>query len=489
MQGMSPYMSPRYGAWSIDPYGAPNVMSTAINTAQNVANIQGALARNLAMQQQNELAKQTMPGLISAQNAQNQAQTQYAVPNMAANYQGILANNALTGARTGLTNAQAADTRSDIPVNQARTGLINAQAGYQNAQTDVTEGVQDPSASFNRLYQNYQNAPDGSFQKQYYGGLLNRMVNMSAAGYIGNAQPGQTAGAAPNSVGSPTYTASNGIITPKAAGTVGGGGSIINSVNGQPYNINAGSVSQRSLKGAQYSAPNPQDPNSTTTYESPTATAEGKEQVRQMAHGEIDSLGNVYNQGKLPYVGMGGLGNTIVDPLRAFFGDKDAIQRQQDLSLSEKIKPELAAAIGRYATGAEPGVESINLLMDKALGNDYLKNTSAAQSSLLSYLPAQTAAFNQSVLPERTGFGMNVPGKPNWLGSQNAPAPINLFTGDSKQDAANLAQLNNPQPANPAPQAPSGVQIPAVKSQAEFNNWYFSQPKEIRAQIRQQLGR
>lgn len=73
-------LPPKYGAWSMDPYNAPNIANIAMTTASGIGAIQNQMARNQGLQQQNSLMQQTMPGLVSAQNAQNMATTQTAMP-------------------------------------------------------------------------------------------------------------------------------------------------------------------------------------------------------------------------------------------------------------------------------------------------------------------------------------------------------------------------------------------------------------------------
>lgn len=79
------YSSPRYGAWSLDPYGAPTATGIAMGLAQGIGNLQGTFAQNQARNLQNQITQGTMPGLISAQNAQNEAKTDTAVPGALAN--------------------------------------------------------------------------------------------------------------------------------------------------------------------------------------------------------------------------------------------------------------------------------------------------------------------------------------------------------------------------------------------------------------------
>lgn len=74
------YNSPRYGAWSLDPYGAPTASGIAMGLAQGIGNLQGTFSQNQARALQNQITQGTMPGLISAQNAQNQATTDTADP-------------------------------------------------------------------------------------------------------------------------------------------------------------------------------------------------------------------------------------------------------------------------------------------------------------------------------------------------------------------------------------------------------------------------
>jgi hypothetical protein len=75
------YNSPRYGAWSLDPYNVPTVAGIAMNTAKGIGGIQDEFAQVQARQLQNALTKQTMPEQIEATNAQNSGVAQTAVPN------------------------------------------------------------------------------------------------------------------------------------------------------------------------------------------------------------------------------------------------------------------------------------------------------------------------------------------------------------------------------------------------------------------------
>lgn len=185
---MMGYNAPRYGVWSLDPYNAPTAMGIAMNTAQGIGNMQSTWAKNQMQQQQNSMMQQTMPGLIGATNAQNQAMSQYALPNAAANNQGLVSRNNLTNAQIGLTGAQ--------------TGLAGAQTNLANANADVTQGVQDPTTAWLHLKNVYDNTADGTIEKQYIGGILNKMMlTTTAGGYMPGASqpPAQAPSAAPTS--------------------------------------------------------------------------------------------------------------------------------------------------------------------------------------------------------------------------------------------------------------------------------------------------
>lgn len=426
---------PRYGAWSLLDAQQPSALQIAQQSAQGWGNVAGTFDRNNLMSQQlaqnqqmlpgllqNNALKnsvlgntvnyqnQTMPGAIQAANAQNATTTQYDPLEARAKWQSVL------------------DSNNNIT---ARTGLINQK---------ITQGNQPPDVSggFNALYSAYKTAPPGSPQSQYYGGLLNKLVATNVGSYMPQVQQPQqgippTQGGAP-SPQIPQPVSSNGLLNNPA---VTGG-----------YTVNPGSISARSMRGAQYSVQNPDG--TVSTFESPTTATSSQAQKRTMAGGEVHSLGDVYTNGVMPYMGAGGGLGLLSDYVKTYAGDPDATSRLTAYTQSQNLKPELAQAINRFATNGQGSVEGTKSIENSALSNHWLTPQAAAQGALENYLATQKAAFNQSVSPERTGFQQNVDGT-NWLGSQANNQP--LFT-----DQLNGQQAAPPQSSAPA-QQPSMVNV------------------------------
>jgi hypothetical protein len=208
-------MPVRYGAWSLDPYNAPTAMGVAMNTAMGLGAIQNQWGRNQALNQQNQITQGTMPGLIGAQNAQNSGVMQ-TMPGL------IDAQNAQNAANARYAMSNAAANNQGL---YDKNNLTNAQTYYTTANGNVSAGVQDPSPAYFHLKATYDNLPDGSFEKQYIGGLLNKMVVTTGLPYMATGNQSQPApspapatGGAPSAPVSPPQAPQNPFSQPWSLG-------------------------------------------------------------------------------------------------------------------------------------------------------------------------------------------------------------------------------------------------------------------------------
>lgn len=382
----------RRGILSVEPSHAllpesPSAMETAISTAKGLYDVMGKHYENKykGAQARNEnlaanLKQGTLASDILATNTKNQTDTQYYPQMQAAKLQQEHATIKEIMARTGLSYAQAREAG-------ARIGLIGAETRKANL------------GPHGELLTAYNNAPNGSPQKAYYGALLNKEMGAYAPSDMGG---GMGAGSVPG--------------TPK-------GGAVPTSMPGTMQENPLGGSGRSTFHQAY-------DPTTGQTLESPTSASATRNQGRREGEAEINSIIPQIKAGFQPYLGAGGTLKLANDARLARFSPesengKAAAKRLQDYNLAMALKRETATVIAKIAGQTQIGEGSVKdqeaatfrgLPFDVA---NYLTPQSVLQKAQNSYFPAQEKLAEAAINQERQGYQQGGD-QPPWAGQESA---------------------------------------------------------------------
>lgn len=379
----------RRGILSVEPSHAllpesPSAMETALSTAKGIYDVMGKHYENKykGAQARNEnlaanLKQGTLASDILATNTKNQTDTQYYPQMQAAKLQQEHATIQEIMARTGLSYAQAREAG-------ARIGLIGAETRKANL---------GPNGE---LLNAYNNAPNGSSQKAYYGALLNKEMGAYAPGMSGGM----------------------------------GGGSVPGTPKGGPVPMSApGSIENNPLGGGGRSTFHQAfDPATGQTLESPTQASATRNQMRTEANSEMDSVEPQLKKGFSPYLGAGGTAKLAYDGILArnqpnTKAGKEAAQRLLDYNVANKLKVEVSNMISRQSAGQAPGVEASKHQQESTFGDlpfnagNYLTPRNILENAYDKYYPQQKALANAAVNQERQGYQQGGD-QPPWAGQE-----------------------------------------------------------------------
>lgn len=460
--------SGRSGIWGINPYG-PTIKQTpvittaiqsAMQTAQGVNSLYAQRYANQLANAKAQLAQGTLGSSIDAANTRNQADIQnYPLQQMFKTQQDEQTVKEIM-ARTGLSYAQAQQAMAAAGTESAKTGLLNAQ----------TQEVTNPLFKTDQLIQQYMNLPDGSPQKiaagrslypVFAGGMVPPIYNNSKANQANAASP--MPGANMPMTG----------VLPS--------GMQLNPLQG-------GSRSGFHQAATTDASGNP------TTMESPTMASASRDQMRKESEAESKFISPTILNGIKPYQGatpsitllkdMGTMQKYPNTP-----AGQAAALRVKNYLIARRLIPEAAAINARQATGQAPGIEMLQEYkkgMFPSLPMDFVANLAPANlqaQATSAYVPLQQGLANQAVNQERTGYQQE--GSPAWAAASNPSASDNL---------APLLQGKNPtrwdvqQQTQQQPQLAQPIQMPAFKSDKEFDTWFLAQPREKQKQIRAQIA-
>lgn len=277
-----------------------------------------------------------------------------------------------------------------ISKNDAETRLANAQAlenegrgQYYSARAREYEPPATTPEQINMLEQMIKGSPEGSMQNIWARNALASLVytgQMPGGATIGRRASGQSAPSAgvEGSAGFDTQAMQGGAIIPNEASA---------------------------YRGAhQFSIQNPDG--TTTSYLGPTNASLTNVENRTMSHGEVVGLYDVWQKGIMPYVGRKGAITLAKDQSDSLAGTatKEQIARLSAYEQSNRIRPELAKAIDRFATGGETSVEGTKAIMESALSPHWTQDADVVRQSISDYLKNQTEAFKNSIQPMIQNF-------------------------------------------------------------------------------------
>lgn len=423
----------RMGIWG-EPTSGPSILDNAMNTSSKLQSLQGQYYQNMIDKYKSQNAamdtqenQQTLAGRIGAMNVKNQTDMQI-YPQM---QQAKLSQEQQTVneimSRTGLNRAQATEAA-------ARTGLIGAQTQQVNASMN-------PGYSYDSIYQQYQNSPDGSPRKSYFAGILNNMM-------AGAPAPGASKKQSTSSV-----------VGGVGAGTVAGG------APGANIQLNplGGSPRAGFHQGFFYSPDNGDQ-----TIESPTTNSATRNQTRLEAHSEIGDIYPTVMNGIKPYQGPGGSIRLIMDSYAAQKGDPDAQQRLTNYATAQRFLPELANINARQSSGQAPGIEmnrefqnSMFPGLPTSFANYFVPPSIQAQANQ-SYLPLQSSAVNSAINQERSGYA--TPGTPDFA---KTPQSVGYFDAHGynppSQNSSTSSQVQAQGQQNPQMPSDDDIQYTAQK--------------------------
>ena len=313
-------------------------------------------------------------------------------------------------------------------------------------------------------------------------------------------------------------------------GAGGGSGGAGLSVGAQALNspaINPTTVSSRSLKGGQSLFPNADGTN--TVYEAPTTATQTRVEKRAIANAENAVFQPIVEKG-LPYYysPTGGL-KMSEDILRYNSkntpeAEKQAIgQRLKDFAAARRVLTETVLD-NLIQGGAENiGVETVHGMVQQmypGLTGDMLTKMLPSDIQMSAMQTANTAFGNAQAAAQKIvaqnfpiNIGTDVPAwhSPGFAGEQapqdwtsyveqrNAKQLQQYTLGKSSGSQKSVASLGGGQAKEAAPasvetkkSAPEtknmAVNMPSFKTKEDFNSWYATQPQDVKAQVRKQLG-
>lgn len=332
------------------------------------------------------------------------------------------------------------DTFRGIQHGNLQNRLLEAQAKEQEgranyflARANEYQPPRQPLDEINYLQGLLQQYPRGTPQNMWASRALGNMVMqgspvMGQQGHAGRAGAGGMNGAGA------------GMMTDPETGEL-----VVNPESGK-------------RSGVQFSRQNPDG--TWTTYTTPATAATGASQKRKSAHEEAMGLYQQWALGVKPYAGTNGALALAKDRLAATLGKatKEQLQRLENYAQSEKIRPELAKNIDRFASGGETSVEGTNAIKKSALGMNWLSPQSVAQGAIDQYPVIQTNAFNKSLQPEAQDYPVI---------SQTAPIYADPGFGQQPQDWYQIAEQykKSQQPRNAPRQA-----APAISPNNPFSD-------------------
>lgn len=341
--GMSPMYGGRYGIWGESPVterlDIVDPMQRGMDITKGIQGIFGNYYDNQkkgaeAGLKSNELnvSNQTMGDQIAATNAKNQADTKYYPLQQMYKTQQEEQTVKEIMSRTGFNYAQAKMALAHIPLLQA--------------ETEKTKASYMPGYTYDSVYKEMQNSPEGSPRKAYYANILNSM--------IGGQIPPTTPSKKQSSGGG------IGLGGGGAAGGAGGAGGAIQpqqTTNG--LQINPFTTSRQSNKGAQYIGQD--DEGNPTVYTSPTQPSNTNLQSRLGAEAELKSLDPTF-KGLDPYRSFYGAHFQYpLDIYKAKHGDAEAQARINKAEEAMQLAGENVILRLRQANpSAQVGTEMVN---------------------------------------------------------------------------------------------------------------------------------
>lgn len=300
---------------------------------------------------------------------------------------------------------------------EAQAKEQEGRANYFMSRANEYQPPKQPLDEINYLQGILQQYPRGTPQNMWAARALGNMV-LQGSPIMG--QPGH-----PGRGGAP------------GAGAGGGAGMMIDPESGELIvNPESGKRS-----GVQFSRQNADG--TWTTYTTPATGATTAGQKRKSAHEESMALYDQWAKGVKPYSGFNGALTLAKDKLDAGLGraTQEQMIRLENYAQAQKIRPELAKNIDRFASGGETSVEGTNAIKNSALGMNWLSPQSVAQAAMEEYPIIQTNAFNQSLQPEAQDYPVN---------SNSAPVYADPGFGQQPQDWYQIADAyqKSQQPRN-----------------------------------------
>lgn len=387
---------------AMNPYG-PNWIDKALEVAGGIGNIRGKQLSNEEQRIKNAfLPQQTQSGLN------------------------------LLGAKTALEEMQPDMLRAQMRNLDARSQLARAQAQFQGL-------GKDPLEKYRALYAAYESAESGSPQKELYAALLNKEMGISPELTM-NAQVGGL-GATPSE---------GGVEIPSGGQPLTGLGA------SSDLQVNPYSIGSRSKRGAQTGRVAPDG--TFETFESPTTTSAGRNQMRREAEAEMETVYPFVQQAASPYYGLGGQLKFAQDVLTARLSPnskkgKEAAKRLEEYQTASSYFNELANIVARQSSGASPGVEAMREMKDSLFPNlpgRFLKALVPNQitaRAMKEYMPLQEEATNAALDQERGGYQKNLGEAPYWAAQEPQFIP-GMFTGQGFQQPRTIQPQRQPPPTS-----------------------------------------
>jgi len=305
-------------------------------------------------------------------------------------------NNGMTQQSLHAAQADEARGRADYYRDRGQMDLARGRMDLAKAQKEGQPfDAMALIAQYKQILSDYpSNSPEYQMANQALGGLIDA------------------------SYGNPTFGQVQGFGSHGGKGGGGGlgggmGGGMAVGEDGQLL-VNV-STDKQGVRGTQSAKQNAD--NSWTYYTSPTTAVETANLKRINAHEEVQGLGKVFINGQLPYVGLGGRVQYLKDLKDAYVNkaSPEQLERLKNYDQSERIKPELAKNIDKFASGGTTSVEGTKAIERNALNSKWYLPQSIVQKSLNDYLPIQTQAFNQSLEPTVQNYPINSPNKAAWI--------------------------------------------------------------------------
>lgn len=420
--------SPRYGIFSVDPYG-PSAVNVGLGVADSLAKLRGQNALNTERELSNQRTTATQPGAIDFENFKNG----FAQKSMPLAFQ----------------SSQ----------DEAASKLLNDKSGRQEAaarallygrQANAVE--QKNPLEFIRELQGVINTTDKSSPEyQYAYWQLTNILKDLGASPEGWSQAKGTPGGK-NSTPIPAIPTASTITRPSGNGRMSMAPIDQNGMIVNPY-----SVSSRSMRGAEGFI---QNPNGSYTYRSsPTTAAKTQNENRQAAESELNVLWDPVNKGYAPYQGAGLSpdASLLLDAFSAkFLGNKDAEKKLEQYALARMMTPEVANISARMSSGGPVGVEAMRELRDAQIQNppSWLANKFIPQAALNAaankYKPLQSEAVNAAVNTANSGYPITSNDTPYYGAQDNSWSFNDLIKGvraPSPQVPQQQAKQQNSGPA------------------------------------------